>query len=242
MRPDGSHRYRILRNKQNAKRPRLSPNHTWVAFDGAPPGKAPMTDFDIQIVHLDGTGLRTLTTSADWDVDAEWAPDGRRLSFTRMLAGAVWRRSWIWTIGREGQGLRRLTRGQNARWSPGGRQLVIDAPSMGSASDLFIVNADGTGRRRLTAAPGYKMPAAWSPDGTMILFTLWPQETTSYVCVMKADGTAVRRLAEGIAGDWSPDGAQILYTSPALGLALMAVDGSHKHSLWSGDVADPSWR
>jgi Tol biopolymer transport system component len=86
------------------------------------------------------------------------------------------------------------------------------------------------------------MPAAWSPNGTMILFTLWPQETTSYVCVMKADGTAVRTLAAGIAGAWSPDGAQIVYTSPALGLARMKADGSHRHSIWSGGAADPSWR
>lgn len=31
---DGSRNRRILRNRQNAKRPRLSPDRRWVAFDG----------------------------------------------------------------------------------------------------------------------------------------------------------------------------------------------------------------
>jgi tricorn protease-like protein len=61
IRPDGSGRSRILRNGQNAKRPRLSPDGQWVAFDGTPPGKRPMSDFDIQVVRPDGKGLRTLT-------------------------------------------------------------------------------------------------------------------------------------------------------------------------------------
>jgi hypothetical protein len=40
-----------------------------VAFGGAPPGTPPLTDFDIQIVRLDGTGRRTLTHSPDWEIE-----------------------------------------------------------------------------------------------------------------------------------------------------------------------------
>jgi Tol biopolymer transport system component len=84
IRPDGSHRHRILRNRQNAKRPRLSPDRKWVAFDGTPPPERPLSDFDIQLVRLDGSGLRTVTSSPEWDVDAQWSPDGRLLSFARL--------------------------------------------------------------------------------------------------------------------------------------------------------------
>lgn len=83
VRPDGSRDHAILATLQNAKRPRLSPDRVWVAFDGAPPGKTPMSDFDIQVVRLDGTGLRALTSTPDWDTDAQWSPDGMSLSFTR---------------------------------------------------------------------------------------------------------------------------------------------------------------
>jgi hypothetical protein len=56
VRPDGSRRHRLFRTRQNAKRPVLSPDRQWVAFDGAPPGKPPLSDFDIQVVRRDGTG------------------------------------------------------------------------------------------------------------------------------------------------------------------------------------------
>ncbi len=61
IRPDGSGRHRFLRTQQNGKRPRLSPDRTWVAFDGTPPGKPPLSEFHLQLVHLDGSGRRTLT-------------------------------------------------------------------------------------------------------------------------------------------------------------------------------------
>ena len=44
-----------------------------------------MTDFYIQIIRVDGTGRQTLTSTDDWDVDAEWSPDGTLLSFTRTV-------------------------------------------------------------------------------------------------------------------------------------------------------------
>lgn len=166
MRPDGSNRHRIYRTPQNAKRPALSPNGKWIAFDGAPPGKPPLSDFDIQIVRVDGTGRRTLAGSPATEVDAQWLPDRARLSFSREPPPADWRRSWIWTVRLDGSEVRRLGRGQFARWSPDGTRLVLDAPTKESEGDLFIVNADGSERRRLLATPALEQPAGWSPDGT----------------------------------------------------------------------------
>jgi Tol biopolymer transport system component len=114
VRPDGTQVRQILQTDQNAKRPRLSADRSWVAFDGAAPGKPPLTDFDIQVVHADGTGLKTLTASSEWDIDAQWSPGGL-ISFTRMPPGALWRQAWIWTIAPDGSGLRKLVKGQDAR-------------------------------------------------------------------------------------------------------------------------------
>ena len=170
MAPDGSMVRLVYRTPQNAKRPTPSPDGKWLAFDGASPGKAPMSDFDVQIVRRDGTGRRTLAGTDAFELDPAWSPDGRVVSYSRQVAGD-WRRSSIWVVRRDGGGARRLARGQFARWSPDGRRLVLDAPTAGSDGDLFVLDRSGRVRARLTATPELEQPAGWSPDGRYVLFT-----------------------------------------------------------------------
>ena len=244
VRAGGSQPRRILRNRQNAKRPRLSPDRRWVAFDGAPPGKQVIGDFDIQLVRSDGTGLRTLTDSAQWDVDAQWAPDGRSLTFTRMPPGADWLHAWVWTMRRDGTGLRRVARGQLARWSPDGANLILDAPTERSDGDLFVVGADGGKPRLLLASPELDQPAGWSPDGKKILFTRFNDSSgrDTDVYVMNADGTGVRRLGPGLAGGWSPDGTKIVFAESYPGrILVMDADGSNRRTIAGAFGAEPDW-
>jgi Tol biopolymer transport system component len=244
IRPDGKGARRLLTGRQNAKRARLSPDRAWVAFDGAPPGKRPLSDFDIQIVRLDGTGRRTLTDSDRWDIDAQWSTDGERLAFTRGGIGDLdWPNTEIWTVRREGSELRRLGPGSDARWSPDGKELVFGAPTARSRGDLFVMSADGTNRRQLLATTKLEGAAGWSPDGTRILFTRYNDSSgrNADVFVMNADGTNIRRLAQGVAGSWSPNGKRIVYTN-SLQLRVMNADGSHKRKIRSAGVWDPDWR
>lgn len=236
----GSSPARILRGGKNAKRPRISPDRRWVAFDGAPPGKPAMSDFDVQVVRLDGTGRRTLTRSSAWDVDAHWSLDGKQLAFTRLPPhpsgpeGAS-----VWIVGRDGTELRWLVDGADARWSPDGGRLVYDAPSRGHRGDLFVVNADGTGARLLLSTPNPKVAAGWSRDGKRILFTSYSATNArdASIFVMNADGTGVRRLGRGIAA------TKILYTTAEFSpLYVMNRDGSRKRVLARVAAADPSWR
>lgn len=243
VRPDGSGRHRILRTRQNAKRPRLSPDHRWVAFDGAPPGKAALRDFDVQLVRPDGTGRRTLVRGPQQDVDPQWSPDGRRIAFTRVPAGD-WTKAWTWTVGRDGQGLRRVARGQFGRWSPDGSHIVVDAPTTGSQGDLFVVDVDGRGHRLLLASPALDQPADWSPDGSRILFTRYDARGRPSVCVVGADGAGVMRLGPGIAGSFSPDGSMIVYAgSPFPGRIFVArADGTASRPVPGVLGGEPDWR
>jgi Tol biopolymer transport system component len=244
IRPNGSGAHRILHTRQNAKRARLSPDLSWVAFDGAPPGKAALSDFDIQIVRLNGTDRRTLTDSDHWDIDPQWSPDGEWLSFTRGGRGDLgWPNTEIWTVRRDGTDLRRIGPGSDARWSPDGTKFVFDAPTSRSQADLFVMDADGTNRRQLLATAKIEGAAGWSPDGKRILFTRFNDNSgrNADVFVMNADGTHRRRLAQGVAGSWSPTGSRIVYTY-SFQLRLMNADGSHKRKLRSAGVWDPDWR
>ncbi len=243
VRADGSGRARILRTRQNAKRPRLSPNGAWVAFDGPRPGKRPISDFDIQLVRRDGTGQRRLTRSSLWDTDAQWSVDGTFISFTRA-PDADWTRAWIWTVRRDGSGARPLAQGQFGRWSSDGERLVLDTPTATSPGDLFVVDAHGSNRRLLLASPELDQPADWSPDGRQILFTRFSSASSrSSVYVVNADGTGLRRLASGIAGSFSRDGRRIVYSGSFPGrLFVMNRDGSRKRAVPGAIGAEPDWR
>jgi Tol biopolymer transport system component len=242
VRPDGTGRLPLLRTSRNAKRARLSPDGRWIAFDGAPPGKPAMSDFEIQVVRRDGTGLRTLTRSSQPNTDAQWSPDGRRLAFTRNPA-RDWTKAWIWSVARDGSGLRRIARGQFGRWSPDGKDLVLDSPTATSSGDMFIVRVDGSDRRLVLASPELDQPAGWSPDGMRILFTQFDRDGNgSSVCVVNVDGSGFRSLARGLAGSWSPDGQRIVYSTGLPGrLVVMRADGSQKRRL-PVVGAEPDWR
>jgi TolB protein len=213
---------------------------------------APLSDFDVEIVRRDGTGLKTLTRSPQWDIDVQWSPDGTLLSFSRFPPHQVEEAdSVIWTVRRDGSEPRRFVRGFGARWSPDGKQLVFAAPTDGSDGDLFVMNADGSGRRLLLATPEAKQAAAWSPDAKKILFTRFDPSGGADVFVMDADGTHVRELTEPgaatIAAAWSPDGSEILFTRGPPGnaeLLVMDADGSHTRSLSDDRFRgyEPSWR
>jgi Tol biopolymer transport system component len=253
VRPDGSGLRRIYHTRQNAKRPSLSPDRQWLVFDGASPGKAPISDFDIQVVRVDGTQRRTLAESTDWELDAAWSPDGSRLSFERWRRGGEgddWSNSEIWVVDFDGTNLERLGKGLAARWSPDGQLLVFAAPTAVSDGDLFLMNADGSGRCRLLATPAREYPAGWSPDGKRILFSRWGPDGAD-VFVVNTDGSGVRNLSRSpgydFAADWSPDGSQILFTSGQVGgsqeIFVMNADGSGIRRI-SGDRfrgSDPSW-
>jgi Tol biopolymer transport system component len=240
MRPDGSNPHLIYHAYANAKRPSLSPDGSWIAFDGASPGRTPMSDFDVQVVRTNGNRRRTVAgTSANNEVDAQWSPNGRRLAFSSWPRSGDWRSSSIWTVRRDGRRLRRIGRGQFARWSPDGKQLVLDAPTSKSDGSLFIIETDGTGRRQLTKTTHLDQPAGWSPDGRWILFTRYRVNGTTEIAVIRIDGSGYRRLAvvrgdEAGAAAWSPDGSKILYTDQPGKYSqcfVMRADGSHRRNI-----------
>src|SRR5204863_4385030 len=58
---------------------------------------------------------------------------------------------------------------QTPHWSPDGQQLVFTGFS-GGFTDLFMINRDGTGLRRLTDDKFADLQPSWSPDGRTIAF------------------------------------------------------------------------
>jgi dipeptidyl aminopeptidase/acylaminoacyl peptidase len=82
-------------------------------------------------------------------------------------------------------------------WSPDGRRLLVTRSERVTHFALWVVNADGSGARRLHEGLGGR----WSPDGQSIVFDHGIPDTVS---VMSAEGGHARRIAQGSFPRWLP--------------------------------------
>jgi Tol biopolymer transport system component len=243
MRPDGSHLTLLTRFPENAKRGVLSPDGRTVAFDGASAHEPVMVDFDVQTMALDGSRRRTIAGTRAREIDPRWSPDGRLISYSRQPGNAA-DRSSLWTVRPDGSNPRRLGPGAVARWSRDGRRIAY-ALFDGRQSDLFLMDADGSHRRRLTSTAATEEPAAWSPDSRRLLFTRFTPRGRIGVLDLRTRRVTV--LTSGArdetAADWSPDGSRILFTSDGH-VAVMRADGIGRRNLTRGAADDEatSWR
>lgn len=88
--------------------------------------------------------------------------------------------------------------------------------------ELFVMNADGSGRTNLTNTPDvHELYPQASPDGTKICFladVAKGKDTLRSVYYMNADGTARKLMAEKARQPcWSPDGTKIAYLPQEFG-------------------------
>jgi Tol biopolymer transport system component len=131
-------------------------------------------------------------------------------------------------------------------WSPDASQIAFSSRRSGTF-DLYVMNADGTGTRRLTSGKQNDSHPTWSRNGTRLAF-----ERDGDINVISSDGSGVRRISDTTAEErepaWSPDGTWIAYVRRTPGTAsrelwLMRPDGSERRALTSQNatVATPAW-
>jgi hypothetical protein len=131
----------------------------------------------------------------------------------------------------------------------GHSELAFVGNTVDGAMDIFLINADGSDVRQLTANTGDDYAAAWSPDGSMLAFTT-TRDVVSQIYVMNADGSDIRPLTADQDShsqpSWSPDGTKIAYVTQNLGqgdIWVMDTEGSNRVQLTSDEYNDawPVW-
>jgi dipeptidyl aminopeptidase/acylaminoacyl peptidase len=83
-------------------------------------------------------------------------------------------------------------------------------------SDIFLMNADGTGLRRMTRDEGADYHARWSPDGRWLLFVSTRENGPQAWKIPVGGGEAVKvtDFSSGVNEPrWLPDGKRILFFS-----------------------------
>jgi Tol biopolymer transport system component len=163
---------------------------------------------------------------------ASFAPDGRHLVLAAKRGG----RDEIVVLDVDRNRVTRrikvdLNGVTTPAWSPDGSRIVFTGYD-GGLSDLFIVNADGTGLQRLTDDRYADLHPAWSPDGRTIAFTTDRGPRTNFetlaignmrVALYDLETRTVRMLDgmdEGRSSNpqWAPDGGSLAYVSDRNGV------------------------
>ncbi len=173
---------------------------------------------DREIVLIDGAGnaLATLTDNDCMDSDPDFSPDGRWIVYRSDCGGA----SDLWLMASDGIDARRLTHDPDndsepgyggegpARFSPDGTRLVWMSWHDGDW-DLWVMNADGSNPRDLTATQHDEGYPSWSPDGRYIAYNS-NADGDYEIYVMDSDGTHRRRITVSPGQDQAP----VWYVAP----------------------------
>jgi TolB protein len=196
-------------------------------------------EYDIYTARTDGSNLRRLTTTPGYDAEATVSPRGDRIVFTSLRNGDL----DLYSMALDGSEIRQLTNEQGydggAFFSWDGSMIVYrawhetDSTALAayhtllatnlvrpSRMELFVMNADGTGKRQLTNNGAANFAPFFHPDNKRIIFASNmgdPKGRNFDLYMIRLDGTGLERLTTNESFDGFPmftrDGRHLVFAS-----------------------------
>ena len=153
-----------------------------------------------------------------WGDEPAQSPDGTRIAFSSRRDFD----SEVYVMDADGGTPRNLTLHEawdgEPAWSPDGERIAFMSDRNGEVeefggmrfnTDIFVMNADGSGVEQVTSSPlslSADQPA-WSPDGSAIAFA-----RGGGISILELSSGEARSLTdEGWGPSWSPDGRWIVF-------------------------------
>ena len=178
--------------------PAWSPDGRRIAFSGVPYEGSPRDT--IQLMNPDGSDVVDLGAPGEC---ATWSPDSSKLMYCSHPGDGNWA---VWTMDANGTDRRQLTfptlippAGAHGdapgAWSPDGKQIAYSSEVHGNR-EVFLMNADGSGRRRLTHFRGGDSPEAWLPTGRIVFAHFRGSEALPHWYLIKPNGRGLRSLPQ----------------------------------------------
>ena len=158
-------------------------------------------------VRPDGSSLRELTKAGDdeHDVDPVFSPDAKQILLTSTRGGST----GVWTVAADGSGAQRICDGDQAEWSPDGKQIAL------RRKERIWIRQLATGQEKTLTPDDWPHCSgpAWSPDGKRIAFACRWDAGNALFLVDAAGGKPVSLYDKKGACEphWSSDGSRLVY-------------------------------
>jgi TolB protein len=158
---------------------------------------------EIYIADYDGANPRRVTSTTTLNITPVWSPDSQAIAYTSYRPSGQFGVYQDIILSFIQTGARTMPANGNPQrqnylpiFSPDGTHIAFTSNRDGNP-EIYVMNQDGTGLRRMTNNPAIDVTPTWSPSGNQLA---WVSDRTGspHIYIMNADGTGQRSLISEI--------------------------------------------